>query len=171
MVSLEMHQALSQAQHWGMIPVLPICLSDFQTFILTYAVVLNWVERHNKYLATGPEESSVLVCTMWLICSAVSSIVSRFSLTHSRRTLYRKHTGPISMPNSWSGPPMSTGAMSTIGSLAVFCVLYSNTVLPQLPFACCKRQDIEKLEFCLFFYTFLRRRSRDVNSNTNTLTW
>lgn len=146
MVSLEMHQALSQAQHWGMIPVLPICLSDFQTFILTYAVVLNWVERHNKYLATGPEESSVLVCTMWLICSAVSSIVSRFSLTHSRRTLYKKHTGPISMPNSWSGPPMSTGAMSTIGSLAVFCVLYSNTVLPQLPFACCKRQDIEKLE-------------------------
>jgi len=70
--------------------------------------------------------------------SAVSSIVSGFTSTHPRWRFYKKHTGPISMPNSWSGPPMSTGAISTIGSLAVFCVLYSNTVLPQLPFACCK---------------------------------
>lgn len=88
---------------------------------------------------------------MWLIASAVSSIVSGFSSTHPCWRFYKKHTGPISTPNSWSEPPMSTGAMSTIGSLAVFCVLYSNTVLPQLPFACCKRQKKKKFNNQLTF--------------------
>lgn len=59
----------------------------------------------------------------------------------------------MSMPNSWSGPPMSTGAISTIGSLAVFCVLYSKTVLPQLPFAFCEKDTnanvSQKLSFSL----------------------
>lgn len=61
---------------------------------------------------------------------------------HLYSLIHKKHTGPISMPNSWSEPPMSTGAISTIGSLAVFWVLYSNTVLPHLPFACCEEKDI-----------------------------
>lgn len=47
--------------------------------------------------------------------------------------LHTKQTGPISMPNSWSVPPTSTGARSTMGKRATFWVLYSNTVLPTLP--------------------------------------
>lgn len=50
------------------------------------------------------------------------------------RRLHTKQTGPISMPNSWSVPPTSTGARSTMGRRATFCVLYSKTVLPTLPF-------------------------------------
>lgn len=44
-----------------------------------------------------------------------------------------KHTWPISMPNSWSWPPTSTGAKSTIGSRESVCVRYSKTVLPHSP--------------------------------------
>ena len=78
---------------------------------------------------------------MWLSVSAVSSIVLGVLLDPSPLLLlYKKHTGPMSMPNSWLGPPMSTGATSTMGSLAVFCVLYSNTVLPQFPLACCENR-------------------------------
>ena len=54
-VSLKMLKLeVKHPQHGGMIPTL-ICLCNFQTFILTYFDVLNWVERHNKYLVTGPE--------------------------------------------------------------------------------------------------------------------
>jgi len=61
---------------------------------------------------------------------------------HLYSLIYKKHTGPISIPNSWSESPMSTGAISTIGNLAVFWVLYSNTVLPHFPFACCEEKNI-----------------------------
>lgn len=33
---------------------------------------------------------------------------------------YKKQTGPMSTPNSWLAPPMSMGAMSTMGSRVVF---------------------------------------------------
>lgn len=46
---------------------------------------------------------------------------------------YKKQTGPMSTPNSCSGPPMSMGAMSTMGRREVFCDRYSMTVLPHLP--------------------------------------
>lgn len=51
--------------------------------------------------------------------------------------LYKKQTAPMSTPNSWSAPPTSMGAMSTIGSLDVFWVLYSITVLPHWPVCFC----------------------------------
>lgn len=47
--------------------------------------------------------------------------------------VYRKQTGPMSMPNSWSGAPMSKGATSMMGRREVLVVLYSITVLPQAP--------------------------------------
>lgn len=47
---------------------------------------------------------------------------------------YMKQTGPISMPNSWSVLPISTGARSMMGKRATFCVLYSKIVLPTFPF-------------------------------------
>ena len=47
--------------------------------------------------------------------------------------VYRKQTGPTSMPNSWSGAPMSKGATSMMGRREVLVVLYSITVLPQVP--------------------------------------
>lgn len=37
--------------------------------------------------------------------------------------LYKKQTAPTSTPNSWSAPPISMGAMSTMGSRLVFCDL------------------------------------------------
>lgn len=46
---------------------------------------------------------------------------------------YKKQTGPMSMPNSWSGAPTSIGAKSMMGRREVFVVLYSMTVLPQAP--------------------------------------
>lgn len=53
-----------------------------------------------------------------------------FGAGHRDTPLYKKQTGPRSNPNSWFAPPMSIGAMSTIGRREVFCVLYSKTVLP-----------------------------------------
>lgn len=46
---------------------------------------------------------------------------------------YKKQTGPMSTPNSCSGPPMSMGAMSMMGRREVFCDRYSIIVLPHLP--------------------------------------
>ena len=56
---------------------------------------------------------------------------------HRDIPLYKKQTAPTSTPNSWSAPPMSIGAMSTIGRREVFCVLYSKTVLPHRPVCFC----------------------------------
>lgn len=56
---------------------------------------------------------------------------------HCDIPLYKKQTAPTSTPNSWSAPPMSIGAMSTIGRREVFCVLYSKTVLPHRPVCFC----------------------------------
>ena len=50
----------------------------------------------------------------------------------------RKQTGPNSTPNSWSTPPTSTGAISTIGIFATFSVLNSITVLLQVDDRLCK---------------------------------
>lgn len=47
--------------------------------------------------------------------------------------VYTKQAGPMSNPNSWSGAPMSKGATSMMGRREVLVVLYSMTVLPQLP--------------------------------------
>lgn len=47
--------------------------------------------------------------------------------------VYRKQTGPMSKPNSWSGAPTSKGATSMMGKREVLVVLYSITVLPQAP--------------------------------------
>lgn len=60
---------------------------------------------------------------------------------------YTKQTGPISIPNSWSVLPTSTGAISMIGRRATFCVLYSKIVLPTLPlrFWKTKKKKREKL--------------------------
>lgn len=46
---------------------------------------------------------------------------------------YKKQAGPMSTPNSCSGPPMSIGAMSMMGRREVFCDRYSIIVLPHLP--------------------------------------
>lgn len=54
---------------------------------------------------------------------------------------YTKQTGPISTPNSWSGAPISMGATSVMGSLDVFELLYSMTVLPHCPVCCCGRKN------------------------------
>lgn len=55
--------------------------------------------------------------------------------------LYKKQTAPMSTPNSWSSPPMSRGAMSTIGRREVFDDLYSITVLPHFPVCFCWRKE------------------------------
>lgn len=47
--------------------------------------------------------------------------------------VYRKQAGAMSKPNSWSGAPMSKGATSMMGRREVLVVLYSITVLPQVP--------------------------------------
>lgn len=47
--------------------------------------------------------------------------------------VYTKQAGPTSTPNSWSGAPMSKGATSMMGRREVLVVLYSITVLPQVP--------------------------------------
>lgn len=44
----------------------------------------------------------------------------------------------MSTPNSWSGPPISNGAISTTGNLIVLRVLYSKTVLPHSPVCFCE---------------------------------
>lgn len=64
-------------------------------------------------------------------------------------SFYTKQTGPISIPNSWSALPTSTGAISTIGKRATFCVLYSKTVWPTFPlrFWVRRRQTGEREEF------------------------
>lgn len=63
-------------------------------------------------------------------------------LLHSLQLLilYKKQTGPISIPNSWSAPPISMGAMSTMGRREVFCDLYSNIVLPHCPVCLCRKE-------------------------------
>jgi hypothetical protein len=47
--------------------------------------------------------------------------------------VYTKQTGLMSIPNSWSGAPMSKGATSMMGRREVLVVLYWMTVLPQVP--------------------------------------
>lgn len=65
-------------------------------------------------------------------------------LGHRDTPLYKKQTAPTSTPNSWSAPPMSIGAMSTMGRREVFCVLYSKTVLPHRPVCFCGRREEKK---------------------------
>lgn len=76
---------------------------------------------------------SVLICHSFFFFVSFSS----FSFSANPLLLYKKHTGPTSTPNSWSAPPISMGAMSTMGRREVFCDLYSITVLPQCPVCFC----------------------------------
>lgn len=79
--------------------------------------------------------------------SYCSSLVFFHVLSHNPHMFYffyKKQTAPMSTPNSWSAPPMSIGAMSTMGSLDVFWVLYSITVLAHWPVCFCKTAEKEK---------------------------
>ncbi len=141
-------------------------VSKLQTFILTYKSSMSWTGLKGtiNILPQGQNSPQYSYVQCGWSSSAVSSIVSGFSSTHPCWRFYKKHTGPISTPNSWFGPPMSTGAISTIGSLAVFCVLYSNTVLPQLPFACCKRQiEVQWVTYWM--------KNNTMKSNTSKWNW
>lgn len=74
--------------------------------------------------------------------SYCSSLVFFHVLSQSTYVFfYKKQTAPMSTPNSWSAPPMSIGAMSTMGSLDVFWVLYSITVLAHWPVCFCKTAE------------------------------
>lgn len=65
-------------------------------------------------------------------------------LKHRDTPLYKKQTAPTSTPNSWSAPPTSIGAISTMGRREVFCVLYSKTVLPHRPVCFCGWREEKK---------------------------
>lgn len=69
--------------------------------------------------------SSLLYCGGVCNVSWLSLFISCVLGGHCDTPLYKKQTAPTSTPNSWSAPPMSIGAMSTIGRREVFCVLYS----------------------------------------------
>ncbi len=71
-------------------------------------------------------------------CSSLVFFHVLFHNPHMFYFFYKKQTAPMSTPNSWSAPPMSMGAMSTMGSLDVFWVLYSITVLAHWPVRFCK---------------------------------
>lgn len=63
---------------------------------------------------------------------------------------YKKQTGPRSTPNSCSGPPMSIGAMSTMGRREVFCERYSMTVLPHFP-VCFWGKNGQKWDYFIYY--------------------
>lgn len=95
--SLEMHQAqIKHTQDRGMIPIFTNFFISFPNIHSNLQIfnVLNWVERHNKYLATGPEQSSVLVglCTMWLIL--VSSQFNSLRILLDSQTILQEAHGP-----------------------------------------------------------------------------
>lgn len=66
--------------------------------------------------------------SLWSVCC-----LSYLRWFHLFLCLYKKQTAPTSTPNSWFAPPISIGAMSTMGRREVFCDLYSITVFPHCP--------------------------------------
>lgn len=86
--------------------------------------------------------------------------------------LYKKQTAPTSTPNSWWAPPISTGAMSTMGRREVFWDLYSMTVLLHCPVCFCRdkssavrslfTQNMFLHSTELLLYCFICKRERHV---------
>lgn len=96
----------------------------FQVFFHCFSPPLSWVC------------SSLVIFLLYLLHS-FHSFFLLLLFPFNPAVLYKKQTGPTSTPNSWSAPPTSRGAMSTMGRREVFCDRYSITVLPHCPVCFC----------------------------------
>lgn len=114
-----------------------LSVHDNDVVVLSF-VVLRWESQHSTVLrdsglSTWTDCSRIrvralllLLLSSFLFCREQEKIW-RWLLEKKQQcpdfSYYKKQTGPTSTPNSWSGAPMSIGAISMIGRRDVFVVL------------------------------------------------